>query len=162
MQESNLVSWGTFHSSDEDLQSRPSVISALLPLLPNEAKSVALIKHSMNIVKQSVDHLNPEQTPVVALDQPLFAVAKEIQWHYPETHGEDKFLRHVRWFTHRTSVAKGLGDWLDGSGWTAALAEGNVAMAGTAESFLKASNIAKTRRAHQVFTTYSDCSRRPM
>lgn len=103
-----------------------------------------MIKHSMNIVKQSVNHLNPEQTPVVALDQPLFAVAKEIQWYYPETHGEDKFVVMFGGLHIEQAFLKVLGDWLDGSGWTAALAEGNVATAGTAESFLKASNIVKT------------------
>ena len=43
-----------------------------------------------------------------------------------------------------------LGDWLEGSGWTVALADANVASPGTAESFLKATSVTRTRRAHQV------------
>ena len=51
-----------------------------------------MIKHSMDIVKTSVQYLNPGQIPVLAADQPLFALAKQIQWTWPATHGEDKFV----------------------------------------------------------------------
>ena len=39
-----------------------------------------MIRHSMDVVKNAVEHLNPGQTPVVTFDQPLFALAKQIQW----------------------------------------------------------------------------------
>ena len=45
---------------------------------------------------------------------------------------------------------KAIGGWLEESGWTAALTEANVASAGTADSFLKAASVARTRRAHQI------------
>ena len=38
-----------------------------------------------------------------------------------------------------------LGDLLDGSGWTTALAEADIASSGVADSFLKASHLTKTR-----------------
>ena len=37
----------------------------------------------MAIVKAAVQHLNPCQVPVLAADQPLYALAKEIQWTWP-------------------------------------------------------------------------------
>ena len=43
-----------------------------------------------------------------------------------------------------------LGDWLDDSGWTSALLQGDIASTGTADSFIKASHVTKTRHAHQV------------
>ena len=43
-----------------------------------------------------------------------------------------------------------VGDLLDGSGWTTALAEAGVASAGTADSFLKVTHLTRTRHAHQV------------
>lgn len=43
-----------------------------------------------------------------------------------------------------------LGGWLEDSGWTRALVQANVASPGTADSFVKASHITKTRHAHQV------------
>jgi hypothetical protein len=43
-----------------------------------------------------------------------------------------------------------LGDLLECSGWTTALCEADVASSGTADSFLKASHLTRTRHAHQV------------
>ena len=45
---------------------------------------------------------------------------------------------------------KMLGDILLGSGWTTAISEAGVASIGTADSFLKASHVTKTRHAHQI------------
>ena len=45
---------------------------------------------------------------------------------------------------------KVLGDLLDGSGWTGALVQAGVTTSGTADSFLKASHVTRTRRAHQI------------
>ena len=51
-----------------------------------------MIKHSMDIVQTSVQYLNPGQILVLAADQSLFALAKQIQWTWPTTHGEDQFV----------------------------------------------------------------------
>ena len=56
------------------------------------AHSVAMILHSMNVIKSAVQHINPGQTPVITLDQPLFAIAKQIQWNWPASHGENQFV----------------------------------------------------------------------
>ena len=45
---------------------------------------------------------------------------------------------------------KALGGLFYGSGWTSALSQANVSTVGTADSFLKASHVKKTARAHQV------------
>ncbi len=45
---------------------------------------------------------------------------------------------------------KTLGDLLQCSGWTSALVQSGVATAGTADSFLRAAHITRTRRTHQV------------
>ena len=46
----------------------------------------------MAIVKAAIQHVNPGQVPVLAADQPLFALAREIQWTWPATHGEHHFV----------------------------------------------------------------------
>lgn len=51
-----------------------------------------MIKHSMTIVQAAIQHLNSTQTPVLTADQPLFALAKQIQWTWPDTLGEDHFV----------------------------------------------------------------------
>lgn len=43
-----------------------------------------------------------------------------------------------------------LGDWLEDSGWTNALVQAEIASPGTADSFIYASHVTKTRHAHQV------------
>lgn len=48
-----------------------------------------MIRHSMDIIKRSVEHLNPGQVPVITVDEPLFAIAK---WNWPESYGEHKFV----------------------------------------------------------------------
>ena len=50
------------------------------------------IQHSMNIVKETTEFLNPGQIPVICMDQPLFALAKQVQWANPHVFGEDKFI----------------------------------------------------------------------
>ena len=51
-----------------------------------------MIKQAMDIIKLSVNHLNPGQVPVIAFDQLLFAVAKEIQWNWSDLYGEKILL----------------------------------------------------------------------
>ena len=48
------------------------------------------------------------------------------------------------------TALKVLGDWLEDTGWVEALVQAKVASAGTADSFLKAFHITRTRHAHQV------------
>ena len=40
----------------------------------------------MDGVKNVVEHLNPGKTPVITFDQPLFALAKQIQCKWPENY----------------------------------------------------------------------------
>lgn len=141
LEEKTQVSWAAFHSHQPSCVPPSSVaVSALLPLFPNQAKSVAMIRHAMNVIKLSVDHL----------DQPLHAVAKEIQWRWASHYGEEKFVVVFGGLHIEMAFLKVLGDWLEGSGWTVVLSDANVAKPGTANSFLKATNVTRTRRAHQV------------
>ena len=60
--------------------SHPTTINALLPLFYESAHIVTMVKHGMEVVRQAVQHLNPGHIPVLAMDQPLYALAKQIQW----------------------------------------------------------------------------------
>jgi hypothetical protein len=50
---------------------------------------------------------------------------------------------HIEMAAFRT-----LGDWLKGSGWITAITNAGIASSGVAESFLKASHLARIRHAH--------------
>ena len=73
------------------------MLSALLPFFQfflESAHTVAMIKHSFCVVKSAVEHLNPGQIPVITFDQPLYALAKQIQWKWPDDYGQ---VRHYVW-----------------------------------------------------------------
>ena len=144
------ISWSAYHADTQRAVIPPAAINALLPLFLDNAHSVAMIRHSMNIVKAAVHHLNPCQIPVLAADQPLYALAKEIQWTWPDTHGEDHFVIMFGGLHIEMAMLKLLGDWLEDSGWTNAMVQADIASSGTANSFIHASHVTKTRHAHQV------------
>ena len=144
------TSWAAYHASHQSPESNVICPTALLPLFLESAHTVAMIKHSFCVVKSAVDHLNPGQTPVITFDQPLYALAKEIQWKWPEDYGEDKFVIMFGGLHIEMAALKTLGDWLKGSGWVQALVQAEIATAGTADSFLHAAHVTRTRRVHQV------------
>ena len=125
-------------------------LSTLMPLFPESAHSVAMVKHAMDIAKKTTNFLNPSQVPVVTVDQVLFALAKQIQWHWPTHYGEIKMFIKFGGLHVEIAAFRMLGDLLKDSGWTGALTEAEIATAGTAESFLSVSHVTKTRQAHQV------------
>ena len=52
-----------------------------------------MIQHRMNGTgEKTTEHLNPNQVPVMVIDQPLYGLAKKMQWTFPDMFGEGKFL----------------------------------------------------------------------
>ena len=124
-------------------------LSVPMPLLRDQAHSVATVKHTMKKIFDTRAFLNPGQIPVIAADQPLYALAKQIQWTWPE-YGENKCLLMFGGLHIEMAALRSLGTLLQDSGWTNALVEAGVASPGIAESFLTASNVTRTRQAHQI------------
>ena len=114
---------------------------AMLPILRDPAHSVSTIKHVMCKVKELTSFLNPGQVPVMAADQPLYTIAKNIQWSFPEEYGEDKFVIMFGGLHVEQAEFKSIGSLLQQSGWTHAL---------TADSYLSTTSNARTRQAHQI------------
>ena len=92
LEKTDWISRSAYHASIQEAVIPPATINVLLPLFLESAHSVAMIKHSMMIVQAAVQHLNPGQVPILAVDQPLYAIAKLIQWTWPITLGEDYFV----------------------------------------------------------------------
>ena len=46
-----------------------------------------MVKHGMDVVSRDIEFLNPSQVPAIAMDQRLYATAKQIQWKWPEQSG---------------------------------------------------------------------------
>lgn len=68
---------------------------------------------------------------------------------WPE-YGEDKCLIMFGGLHIEMAAVRSLGTLLQDSGWTSSIAEAGVASSGTAESFLSASSVTRTRQAHQI------------
>lgn len=96
--------------------------------------------------------MNPGQTPIMMVDQPLFVLAKHIQWQWPNTYGKDKLIVMFGGLNIEMAAVKLLGDLLKGSVWTGALSKAEIDTSGIADS-LSASSVAKTRQAHLLRST---------
>ena len=153
LQGDETVSWAAYHASKQPIREEPEcnvAFTSLLPLFYDQAKSVAMIRHSMDVIRAAVNKLNPGQIPIITVDQPLYTIAKQIQWRWPQTHGENHFVILFGGLHIEMTAEKTLSDLLNGSGWTGALVLAGVATTGTADSLLKGAHVTRTRRAHQV------------
>ena len=90
----------------------------------------------MDKVRDTVAFLNPGQVPVVTADQPIYALAKQIQWHWPEDYCEEKFIFIFGGLHIEMAALRSIGTLLHDSGWVSAITEAGIASAGTADSFL--------------------------
>ena len=144
-----MVSWSAYHGErQQHLNTRFQ--TSLLPLFAECAHSVAMIKHAITGVMKAVQHLNPGQAPVIAFDQPLYTLAKEIQWMNPDTMGEEKLVVMLGGLHIELAALKAVGSWLVGSGWTDPVAQAGITTSGRAESLVTSAHITRTRYAHQV------------
>ena len=144
------LTWSAYHATRQQPTSELTAICALLPLFYEKSDTPAMIKHGMDVHRQATEYLNPGQIPVITFDQPLFALAKYVQWKWPDLYGEKVYVVMMGGLHIEKALWNTVGDLLDGSGWTTALTESEVASSGTADSFLKVSHITRTRHAHQV------------
>ena len=71
--------WSAFRSNlqqDKEISKASVTQTSLLPLFYDEARSIAMIRHTMDVIKRATEILNPEQ--VLNPDQPLYAIAKQV------------------------------------------------------------------------------------
>ena len=68
------ISWVAYHASSESQQYHVICPISLRPLFCEPAHTLAMIKDSFGVIKSVVKHLNSRQTPVIAFDQPLYAL----------------------------------------------------------------------------------------
>ena len=86
------ISWSAHFATLQDSCQRPPAISGLMPLFRDNAHSLAMAKHGMDVIAKATEHVNHGQVPVLTVDQPLFAIAKKIQWSWPDVYGSSKYL----------------------------------------------------------------------
>ena len=72
------ITWAAYHASKQAEPDFIPAVSSLLPLFNEDCKSTAMMCHALNVVKAAISHLNPTQVPCITMDQPLYALVKQI------------------------------------------------------------------------------------
>ena len=86
---------------------------------------------------------------VVGFDQPLYAIAKRLQWYQPDQYGYQKLVIMLGALHIEIAMLRCLGDWLQDSGWLTSLSNAGVTSP-VNESLLTGHNIAPSKYAHQI------------
>ena len=146
----DIVSWAALCASNQLPCDRLPCSTSMLPVFRNKASTSAMIYHAMSLIKASIENLNPGQTPVIMLDQPLYAIAKAIQWNPTTEFSEDNYCVFLGPLHSEMLILKLLGDWLRDSSWIAILIDAEVTTPGRAEAMLKGSHI-KSQLCHFQF-----------
>ena len=110
------ISWSAYHASLQEAVPRPPANIELLPLFKDNAHSVAMMKHGMDVLKKATEHLNPGQVPVVTVDCALYPILKKIQWTWPVEYGEEKYVVLMGGLHVEMAFLAVMGDWLEESG----------------------------------------------
>ena len=110
-----------------------------------------MIMLGLYIIKIAVDYVNRGQLSVIAFDQPLYALARLVQWNWKKNYREKCFVIMIGPLHIEMAALKTIGDWLKDSGWSLALSEADIPSSGTADSFLHAAHVTKTRSTHHFF-----------
>ena len=117
----DIVSWAVYRASKSSLSSHFSALISLLPMFTENVHSLAMIAHAINVIGSTVKHLKPSQIPFVAVDQPLLALAKQIQRSVGGAYDESHVVIMLGGLHIEKADFKALGKWVLGSGWPKAL-----------------------------------------
>ena len=144
------VSWAAYNAKQVRDHDFNITVTSMLPLLKDPSQSMSTVKHCLRKLMDVTKFLNPGQVTVTAADQPLYALFKQVQWQFPEEFGEDKAVIMIGALHVQMAFESLIGNLLDGSGWTTALTEFRIVGSGTADSFINASDVSKTRHIHEI------------
>lgn len=103
--------WTAYHANQQDmLASRATCPTELLPFFLERAHTLAMIKHSMDVAKNSVQHFNPVPIPMVTFHQPPSSLTNQIQGKWPQEYGEGKFVTLFGGLHNKMAALKTLDD----------------------------------------------------
>ena len=147
--ECSVIPWSAYYANLQLVQ-RPKCTSFLLPLLNEYVQTPAMVRHTFDIIKLACNKLNPDQPIVVTCDQPVYAVAKQVQWLLPTQYGEDHVIVMMGGLHIEMAMLHVIGDWLRGSGLDEILVKADVTTSGRAESSILGNHVKRSRYVHQV------------
>ena len=148
VQKDDTISWSAYHASKQQNVENPEALVATLSIFYEKADSPSMVKHAMQLTIKVTEFLNPDQMPVMAADQPIFATMKLLQWKWPELF--KKIIPLFGGLHIEKALWTCLGDMLEYSGWVTVLVQASVCESDTVDGYLKAAHIYKTRIAHEI------------
>ena len=108
------ISFAAFHSKMTTAISSKSVCQ-LLPLLPDSVNTPATVRYCTLVIKSITETLNPGQIRVITVDQPAYALRKQVQQKYPEE--LESVISMMGPLHIEMLLLSMIGDWLAASGW---------------------------------------------
>ena len=121
----------------------------MLQIFRHDSKSATNIRHLLDVLIKSIHYLNPNQTAVIGFDQPLYALAKKIQWFQLTAYGQQKLVLMLGTLHIKMVMLICLGKWLQDSGWTIPQPNAGITSSGN-DSLISGHDVAKTKYVHQV------------
>lgn len=85
-----------------------------MSLLNKSINSPAMIAHCFKVISKVVKELNLQQQPVITADQPIYAIAKQVQWLLLDQCKDVVVM--IGSFHIEIALLNTMDDWLDESG----------------------------------------------
>ena len=100
------ASWSAYHASIQTTKDPTCRYQCTVTFVSGKCKFSGNDTTFYGQCKDINEYLNPGQILILAADQPLFALAKQIQWTWPATHGKDQFVIMFRGLHNEMAVLK--------------------------------------------------------
>ena len=129
--DAEVITWSGYNfrlMSDDSV--KPKAVIGVLPLFSDKAATPSMMKHAMNLTVQDTEALNNGQTLVLGADQPLYAIAKQLQWSFPDTLDEDKLVLMMGALHIEDKMHQMIGKLVRDSGWSDILTQAQVLTSG--------------------------------
>ena len=128
-------------------RNQPPGIKTILPLIPKKVNMLQTQGHCMTLKINSTRTLNPIQTSIDVSDLPVYALTKELQYHYP--HLFEKYCPIMGGLHIKQSLLRIHGQLIEGFGLAEILTLHNFSTIGLSV-ITDASHIKRARYAIQV------------
>ena len=148
--ESQNHAWSSYHASQKRGSINICGVDTIPPSIREKVHKLATRCHCMNIISKTISVINPNQTPVDTCDQPVYALAKQIQWRYPELFGNSKYFSLFK----RLHIEKALlivhGEFIKASGLDKLLSQSNLSITGMENTVVNVTDIKRCRYGLQI------------
>lgn len=105
-------------------------INTILPLIPKPAHTLETQYHCMQISKNTIVFLNPNQTLIDVCEQTIYALSNKIQIRKPEIFASDTYLSLLGGFHVEHCLFSLHTELVKGSGFYEILANNNISIIG--------------------------------